>query len=119
VWIVGAILIGIIIGVILPINIPMAYAKYVSVSLLAGMDSVLGAFRAGMKHKFNFMIFSSGFIVNALLAAFLTLLGDRLGVDLYIAAIVVFGGRIFQNLTMIRRYLIIGKSAESEEGEKE
>ena len=101
-----ALAVGIAVGFFLPISIPLTYAKYVSVSLLAGLDSVLGAFRAGRKEKFNFVIFSTGFISNALLAAFLTLLGDRLGVDLYIAAIVVFGGRIFNNLAFIRRDLL-------------
>ncbi len=105
--IVIAIAIGIGLGFFLPVSIPLAYAKYVSVSLLAGLDSVLGAFRAGRKNKFDFVIFSTGFVTNALLAAFLTLLGDRLGVDLYIAAIVVFGGRIFNNLAFIRRDILM------------
>jgi small basic protein len=109
IWILAAIIIGIIIGNIMPWNIPPAYAKYVSVSFLAALDSVLGAIRAGMEGKFNFSIFSTGFIANALLAALLTIVGDRLGVDLYMAAIVVFGGRIFQNFAFIRRDLLQGK----------
>ncbi len=32
--------------------------------------------------------------------------GDRLGVPLYYAAILVFGGRLFQNLAVIRRLVI-------------
>ncbi len=105
-WLLLAIAVGIIIGVLLPIKIPLAYAKYVSVSFLAGLDSVLGAIRAGMEDKFDFTIFSTGFVANALLAALLTLVGDRMGVDLYLAAVVVFGGRIFQNFAFIRRDLL-------------
>ncbi len=111
-WILAAIIIGIIIGIVLPVNIPASYAKYISVALLAGMDSVLGAFRAGIEKKFDFTIFSTGFVANTLLAALLTIMGDRLGVDLYIAAIVVFGGRIFQNFAVIRRDMIIGMRKE-------
>jgi len=33
-------------------------------------------------------------------------LGDRLGLELYLAAVVVFGVRLFQNLGIIRRYLL-------------
>lgn len=106
IYILAAIIVGAIVGIFLPINIPTAYAKYISVSFLAGLDSVLGAFRAGRKGNFNFVIFSSGFVINALLAALLTMMGDRIGVDLYIAAIVVFGGRIFDNLAFIRRDLL-------------
>ncbi|HHU18447.1 MAG TPA: small basic family protein, partial [Clostridiales bacterium] len=43
---------------------------------------------------------------NAILAGLLAYLGDRLGVPLYYAAILVFGGRLFQNLAVIRRLLI-------------
>lgn len=112
-WILLAILIGIVVGILLPFNIPLTYAKYVSVSFLAGMDSVLGAIRAGMEGKFNFTVFSTGFITNALLAALLTFVGDRLGVDLYLAAIVTFGVRIFQNFAIIRRDIIVGKEEKS------
>lgn len=114
-WIILAIVIGIIIGIILPYNIPLAYAKYVSVSFLAGMDSVLGGIRANMEGKFNFTVFSTGFIANALLAAMLTFVGDRLGVDLYLAAIVTFGVRIFQNFAIIRRDLIQGGKNKNED----
>ena len=48
--------------------------------------------------------FVSGFFGNALLAIILTVLGEKLNVDIYLAAIVVFVGRMFNNLGMIRRY---------------
>jgi small basic protein len=111
-FIIIAIIMGIVIGTRLPIVIPLAYAKYISVSFLAALDSVLGAIRSGMEGKYKFTVFSTGFITNALLAALLTLVGDRLGVDLYIAAVVVFGGRIFQNLAIIRRDILEGKKVE-------
>ena len=39
-------------------------------------------------------------------AGALTFLGDKLGVELYFAAIVAFGVRIFDNLAVIRRHLL-------------
>ena len=36
----------------------------------------------------------------------LTILGQKLNVDIYLAAIVVFVGRMFVNLAIIRRYYI-------------
>ncbi|MDD3271967.1 MAG: small basic family protein, partial [Syntrophomonadaceae bacterium] len=59
-----------------------------------------------MEDGFDTTIFVSGFIVNALLAAGLAYIGDKLGVELYLAAVIVFGVRIFQNLAIIRRYLV-------------
>ena len=50
--------------------------------------------------------FISGFFGNAILAILLTWLGIRLNVDIYLAAIVVFIGRMFTNLAIIRRYYI-------------
>lgn len=77
-----------------------------SVAILAALDSVFGAIRSHMENRFNSAIFVSGFFGNAVLAAFLAYIGDRLGVPLYYAAIFAFGGRLFQNFAIIRRYLI-------------
>jgi len=86
--------------------LPQDYAKYMSVAALAALDSVFGGIRAAMEEKFNHGIFVSGFFSNALLAAGLTFIGDRLGIDLYLAAVVAFGVRLFQNLAIIRRYIL-------------
>ena len=51
--------------------------------------------RAYMEDGFDSTIFATGFVVNALLAAGLAYLGDSLGVDLYLAAVLVFGVRLF------------------------
>ncbi|ABR49024.1 protein of unknown function DUF1290 [Alkaliphilus metalliredigens QYMF] len=97
---------GILLGLYLPIQYPVAYSLYISVAILACMDSVFGAIRANMEDKFNTEIFVSGFFGNAILAGFLAYIGDKLGVPLYYAAIFAFGGRLFHNFAMIRRYLL-------------
>jgi small basic protein len=66
----------------------------------------LGAVRSEMDGEFDNRIFLSGFFANIVLAGGLTFLGDRLGVELYIAAIVAFGVRLFDNLAIIRRQLL-------------
>ena len=99
-------LIGLIIGFQLPIFIPLVYAKYMSVAILAMLDSVFGGIRAYMENVFDTTVFVSGFVTNALLAAGRAYLGDRLGVELYLAAVVAFGVRLFQNLAIIRRYFL-------------
>ncbi len=99
------ILIGVLIGIYLPITYSASYSLYVSVAILACLDSVFGGLRATLEKKFNTEIFISGFFGNAILAAFLAYVGDRLGVPLYYAAIFAFGGRLFQNFAIIRRLL--------------
>lgn len=103
--IIGLVL-GLLIGILSPISIPPAYAKYMSVALLASLDSVFGGLRSALDDKFDNMIFITGFFSNALLAALLVLVGDKLGLDLYFVALLAFGMRIFQNLAIIRRHFI-------------
>lgn len=97
---------GVLIGFNLPVALPHAYAKYMSVAALAALDSVFGGIRAAMEDHFDNKIFITGFFSNALLAAGLAFIGERLGIDLYLAAVVAFGVRLFQNLAIIRRHLL-------------
>ncbi|MBB6631242.1 small basic family protein [Clostridium algidicarnis] len=99
-------LVGVLMGMFLKINIPDKFSPYISVAILACLDSVFGAIRAYLSKNFQADIFISGFFGNAALAAGLAYLGDRLGIPIYIAAVIVFGGRIFDNFAIIRRLLL-------------
>ena len=103
--IVGLIL-GILLGLYLPVTYPAALSLYISVAILASLDSVFGGFRASLENKFDTEIFVTGFFSNAVLAALLAYIGDKLGVPLYYAAVFAFGSRLFQNFAIIRRHLI-------------
>lgn len=98
--------VGVLLGFVLPIDLPTSYTSYMSVALLAALDSVFGGFRADLEHHFDTNIFLSGFFGNTLIAAFLAYFGDRLGIPLYYAAIFTFGTRLFQNFAIIRRIII-------------
>ncbi len=97
---------GIALGLVFSVQVPPEWARYTALAMLAAFDSVVGAWRAEFDGNYQSRVFVSGFFVNMLLAAFLTFIGDRLGVDLSIAAIVVFGTRLFNNLAIIRRHII-------------
>lgn len=103
---VTGLIVGLIIGILFPISIPVEYAKFMSVALLASLDSVFGGLRAGIEEKFDNTVFVTGFFTNALLAAGLVYIGERLGIDLYYVALLAFGLRVFQNLAIIRRYFL-------------
>jgi len=103
---IAGLIIGIIIGIMFPVSVPVEYAKFMSVALLASLDSVFGGLRAGAEEKFDNTVFITGFFTNALLAAGLVYVGERLGIDLYYVALLAFGLRIFQNLAIIRRYFL-------------
>ena len=97
---------GIIISSLFYITIPAQYSRYTAIAILAASDSILGALRAHLEGQYDNKVFVSGFCVNALLAGFLAFVGDRLGVELYYAAIVAFGVRLFNNLAIIRRHFL-------------
>lgn len=96
-------LIGVIVGSLFSVSIPAQYSRYTAMAILAASDSILGAARAQLEGQYDNKVFISGFCANALLAGFLAFVGDRLGVELYYAAIVAFGVRLFNNLAIIRR----------------
>lgn len=53
---------GIIIGFIIPFNVPLIYSSYMSIAVLAALDSVFGGIRSSMEEKFDSNIFISGFL---------------------------------------------------------
>ena len=104
-----AIILGCIIGAVIGIFAPMVsytYSGYLAIAIIAALDSVFGGILATLKKNFNLTIFVTGFFGNAILAILLTILGEKLNVDIYLAAIVVFVGRMFTNLAIIRRYYL-------------
>ncbi len=104
-----AILIGCIIGMIAGMNapiIPYSLSGYLAISIVAALDSVFGGITSVLNENFDLKIFVTGFFGNAILSILLTYLGEKLNVDIYLAAIVVFVGRMFLNLAIIRRYYV-------------
>ncbi|MFT8314694.1 MAG: small basic family protein [Clostridium sp.] len=99
-------LIGIVIGVLWNVPIPDKFSPYMSVAIFACLDSVFGALRAGLSKQFRADVFISGFFGNAVLSVALVYLGDKLGIPIYLAAVIVFGSRIFNNFALIRRTLL-------------
>lgn len=104
--IIASLLVGIILGFNLPLRLPLLYGRYLSIAVLAALDTAFGGLRAQLENRFDTFVFVTGFFSNALLAAFFTYLGDRMGVELYYAALFALGVRVFQNLGIIRRHLI-------------
>ena len=104
-----AILIGCILGALIGMNAPMisyTYSSYLAIAIIAALDSVFGGITSVINKNFDLKLFVTGFFGNAILAILLTILGQKLNVDIYLAAIVVFVGRMFVNLAIIRRYYV-------------
>ena len=112
-----AIIIGCILGAVIGINLPIisyTYSTYLAIAIIAALDSVFGGITGVLKGEFDFKVFISGFFCNAILSIALTYLGTKLNVDIYLAAIVVFVGRMFINLARSKikcRYIFSSNSS--------
>lgn len=104
-----AIIIGCLLGAIIGINAPTisyTYSSYLAIAIIAALDSVFGGIASVINKKFDIKFLYQDFFGNAILAILLTILGQKLNVDIYLAAIVVFVWRMFSNLGIIRRYYV-------------
>ena len=104
-----SIIIGCLIGALIGVNAPIisyTYSSFLSIAIIAALDTVFGGIASVINKNFDLKIFLSGFFGNAILSMALTYLGEKLNVDIYLAAIFVFVWRMFNNLGIIRRYYI-------------
>jgi len=102
----AGLLVGVLLGLVLNVNVGFELSRYSAVAILAALDSVLGAVRAELDGVYDNRVFISGFVTNAVVAVILTFIGDRLGLDLYLVALITVGLRIFNNVALIRRHFI-------------
>ena len=96
-------IIGVVIGVFVRPDIPIALQPYLPIMVLAALDALLGAARAYFQRSFSDKVFVISFFSNVIL-------GNQLGVgsQLQTAVIVVLGIRIFTNVSSIRRFIFKG-----------
>lgn len=111
-------IIGVILGLLTDIRVPEEYSNYLSIAILAALDTLLGGIRAHLQNNYDEKVFVSGFFFNILLAAGLAFLGVHLGVDLYLVAVFALGVRLFQNIAVIRRIFLTKWSTNKEKLEK-
>lgn len=98
--------IGAMIALTFKVRVEGITAQYFAVACLAGLDTVLGGIRSAYENKFQTDVFVTGFLTNAVIALSIAWLGDRIGIDLTVVVALVMGMRIFNNLSLIRRYVL-------------
>ncbi|GAB3084903.1 small basic family protein [Nocardioides zeae] len=100
-------LVGIVLGIVLEPEVPLALQPYLPIAVVAALDAVFGGLRAYLDGIFDDKVFVVSFVSNVVIAAVIVYLGDRLGVggQLSTGVIVVLGIRIFSNMAAIRRHV--------------
>lgn len=98
---------GIVLGLVLRPDVPVALESYLPIAVVAALDAVFGGLRAYLDGIFDDKVFVISFVSNVVIAAGIVFLGDQLGVggQLSTGVIVVLGIRIFANVAAIRRHL--------------
>ena len=102
-------IIACILGVAVGLNAPIisyTYSSYLAIAIIAALDSVFGGVASVINKKFDMKIFISGFFGNAVLAILLTVLGEKLNVDIHPPPPPPPPRRMFNNLGIIRRYYV-------------
>jgi small basic protein len=98
-----ALFVGVVLGILVREPVRGELGLYLAVACLAGLDTVCGGIRSQLESKFQSDVFVTGFVANMVIAFFLAWLGDQIGVNLFLVCALIFGTRIFNNLSLIRR----------------
>ncbi len=99
-------IVGIAVGILVRSPIRGEWGMYIGVAVLAGLDSICGGIRASLESKFHNDVFVSGFLANVVIAGFMAWLGDRIGINIFLVCALIFGTRIFNNLSLLRRFML-------------
>lgn len=101
-----ALVVGMLLGFLFKTPIRGEGGLYLAVACLAGLDTVCGGIRSAMEGKFHADVFVTGFFTNVLIAFGLAWIGDKIGANIFLVCAFIFGTRIFNNLSLIRRILL-------------
>ena len=89
-------------GTFLQFDIPPEYSRYTAVAIVGILDSLFGAIKSQIESKYDTTVFFTGLLFNMVFAVMITYFGDKLNLDLYLAVLVAFTIRIFQNFGVIK-----------------
>lgn len=100
-------LLGLMIGGLLPINMPVIDPQMAMILVMSSTDSVLNGFIAQLDSKFNTLLFTVEFLLNTLLGLGVVYFGFIMNIDLLLAVAIIFGVRMFHNISLINQKLFI------------
>lgn len=99
----GGLLFGIFLGYIFQVPVD---EKFSTVIIMAAADSICGGAVAKLNLNFSDTILIGGFFTNLIFAIILILLGNFFGVELYYIALLIFGLRIFKNISAVKEIFL-------------
>lgn len=103
---IASIFAGLVIGYIIPLKIPESIAFYVTIVIIIGLESILGGIYSKMQGNFEIKAYFAEFFGNVLLASLIVFIGQTIKLNLISAVVVVFGIKIFNIFSEIRKILL-------------
>ena len=100
-------LIGLVVGGLLPVSIPVINTQINTIIVISATDALFNGFFNKLEGNFSTLLFSIEFLLNTLLAIGIVYFGIIMGIDLFLAITIIFGVRIFHNLSQINQKLFI------------
>lgn len=98
--------VGVLLGLLLPMKVPESLLIYTGVALLALLAAGVRGLRERACGRFDMTRFLWGLLADVAAAVALTWLGEAMGLPFYLAPMVFFGGKMFQNFGEIREELL-------------
>ena len=100
-------LVGLIAGMIFGyiLQIP-ADEKICAVIMLVAIDSICGGVVANINKNFSNRILIFGFLTNTIFGLILIFFGNFFGINLYCIALLIFGLRIFKNISALKDFFL-------------
>lgn len=101
------ILVGIIIGILLPLNISLINEKVLLILILVSFDILFAGINAKLLKQFDYLLFTNEFILNSILSVVLVYLGNIVGLDLFSTVALVLTIKIFYNLSKLTKTVVL------------
>jgi len=106
-YVIAGIVIGIIAGLKLNIGYNPEYIVYISLSILAIINTIFNILCENLKGEMK-TIKSILFLVSDLVfALFLGYIGEQLGLPIYLAAVFAFGNNIYKNMKIMLDFILV------------
>lgn len=101
IYVILGILVGVIVGLKTDIYFSPLYAVYLSMLILAIVNTIFKILANTGKKEVNFKTSMIYLMTDVVIALILGFVGEQLGLPLYLAAIFAFGNNIYTNVNLI------------------
>ena len=73
IWILAGLALGVVVGFYIPFTYPANYSLYMSVAILATIDSIFGAVKSGLNGKYDYLRINKNLELNDIINTYIYL----------------------------------------------